>query len=268
MPEGDTIWRAAKRMHNALAGDVLTTSDFRVPRLATSDLTGRVVHEVVARGKHLLARVDGGLTLHTHFEMDGIWRIFVAGQRWSGGPTHEIRVVLGTGRHTAVGYRIPVIELIETASEATVVGHLGPDLLDEHFDPEEALRRLGAHPDVAIADALLDQRNLAGIGNVYKSEALFLSGVTPWTRVSEVANLPKLVDLARRLMVANRDRETRVTTGNRRPGEQTWVYGRAAKPCRRCGAPIRREMQGDQGRERVTFWCETCQPPTPTVRPT
>ena len=262
MPEGDTVWRAAKRMHEALAGEVLTTTDFRIPRLATSDLTGRAVHKVVARGKHLLTRVDGGLTLHTHFEMEGIWRIFAAGQRWSGGPAHETRVVLGPAHHTAVGYRIPVIEVIETSSEATVVGHLGPDLLDEGFDASEALCRLAAQPDTAIADALLDQRNLAGIGNVYKSEVLFLSGVSPWTRVSEVASLPKVIDLAQRLMLANRDRETRVTTGNRRPGEQTWVYGRAAKPCRRCGNPISRQMQGDRARERVTFWCETCQPTT------
>jgi endonuclease-8 len=262
MPEGDTVWRAAKRMHEALAGDVLTTSDFRVPRLATTDLTGRHVLEVAPRGKHLLTRLDGGLTVHTHFEMDGTWRVFDGGARWSGGATHEIRIVLGTHRHVAVGYRIPVIDLVETDRESDLVGHLGPDLLDTDFDSKEALRRLATAPDVGIADALLDQRNLAGIGNVYKSEVLFLSGIDPWKRTADVPDLSKVVDLARRLMIANRDRETRMTTGVRRPGEQTWVYGRAARPCRRCGTAITRRMQGEPGHERVTFWCPTCQPAT------
>jgi endonuclease-8 len=260
MPEGDTVWRAAKRLHAALAGDVLAITDFRVPRLAAIDLTGRRVLEVVPRGKHLLIRVEGALTVHTHFEMDGTWRTFSAGERWSGGPTHEIRIVLGTEQRSAVGYRIPVIDVIDTAQEIGVVGHLGPDLLDADFDAVEALRRLAAAPDVGIADALLDQRNLAGIGNVYKSEVLFLSGVGPWTATGSVPDLAKLVDLARRLMVANRDRETRITTGVRRPGEQTWVYGRASRPCRRCGTTISRRMQGEAPRERVTFWCTTCQP--------
>jgi endonuclease-8 len=246
-------------MNTALAGEVLTTSDFRIPRLATADLTGRTVHEVVSVGKHMLTRVDGGLTLHTHFEMDGVWRLFDAGQRWTGGPGHEIRVVLGNDRRTAVGYRIPVIELIETTRENIVVGHLGPDLLDPGFDAEEAVRRLQAHPGTAIGDALLDQRNLAGIGNEYKAEVLFLAGLDPWTPTGEVAGLAKLVELARRVMVANRDRVTRVTTGNRRPGEQSWVYGRAGKPCRRCGTTVQRKRQGDPSRDRVTFWCPRCQ---------
>jgi endonuclease-8 len=259
VPEGDTVWRAAKHLHEALAGDILTSSDFRVPRLATSDLTGRRVIAVTARGKHMLTRVDGGLTLHTHLEMDGIWRIFANSARWSGGPGHEIRIVLASVRNTAVGYRIPVIELVETARESDVVGHLGPDLLSDDFEPDEALRRLAAQPGAAIGETLLDQRNLAGIGNVYKAEVLFLSGTNPWTPTAEVSNLSKVVDLARRLMLANRDRSDRVTTGHRRPGEQTWVYGRAGRACRRCGQPVRRAMQGDDGRERVTFWCPQCQ---------
>jgi endonuclease-8 len=148
---------------------------------------------------------------------------------------------------------------VETARESDLVGHLGPDLLSEDFEPDEALRRLAAQPGAAIGETLLDQRNLAGIGNVYKAEVLFLSGTNPWTPTAEVSNLSKVVDLARRLMLANRDRSDRVTTGNRRPGEQTWVYGRAGRACRRCGQPVRRAMQGDDGRERVTFWCPQCQ---------
>ncbi|HVY10314.1 MAG TPA: DNA-formamidopyrimidine glycosylase family protein [Mycobacteriales bacterium] len=259
MPEGDTVWLAAKRLHEAFAGEVLTRSDFRIPRLATADLSGRRVLEIVPRGKHMLTRVDAGLTLHTHLEMDGAWRIFDAGARWTGGPGHEIRIVLGTGRRTAVGYRIPVIELIETAQEFEVIGHLGPDLLAADFDAAEAFRRLGAEPDAAIADALLDQRNLAGIGNVYKSEVLFLSGVAPWTPVADVADLTRVVDLARRLLLANRERFQRITTGSRRRGEELWVYGRAGRPCRRCGTSISRRMQGQPGRERVTYWCARCQ---------
>jgi endonuclease-8 len=259
VPEGDTIWLAAKRMNDALAGEVLTTSDFRIPRLATSDLTGRRVLEVVPRGKHMLTRIEDGLTLHTHLEMDGSWRIFHAGARWTGGPGHEIRIVLANAKRTAVGYRIPVIELVETAKETEVVGHLGPDLLAEDFDLEEAVRRLNDDPTVAIGDALLDQRNLAGIGNVYKSEVLFLSGVQPWTPVSDSPDLRRIVALSQRLLLANRHRSQRITTGNRRHGEDLWVYGRAGRPCRRCGSAIKRRMQGEGLRERVTFWCERCQ---------
>jgi endonuclease-8 len=207
----------------------------------------------------MLTRFDGGLTLHTHFEMEGTWRTFSAGRRWSGGPAHEIRIVLRNEVKTAVGYRIPLIELLDTSHEDSVVGHLGPDLLDPDFDAAEALRRLRDQPDVAVADALLDQRNLAGIGNLYKAEVLFLTGLDPWTLVADVAHLDKIVSLSQRLLVANRDRWEQITTGNRRPGEQTWVYGRAGRPCRRCGTPIRRADQGPTGRERVTFWCPSCQ---------
>jgi endonuclease-8 len=246
-------------MHEALAGDILVTSDFRVPQLATSDLTGRRVLEIVPRGKHMLTRMDGGLTLHTHFEMDGIWRIYDAGAKWTGGPAHEIRLVLATERRAAVGYRMPVIELIETARENEVVGHLGPDLLAPDFDTNEAQRRISEQPDAAIGDALLDQRNLAGIGNIYKSEVLFLSGFDPWMAVREVPDLARVVDLSRRMLIANRERTQRITTGSRRRGEELWVYGRRAKPCRRCGQQIKQRMQGEPGRERVTYWCASCQ---------
>jgi endonuclease-8 len=259
VPEGDTVWLAARRMHAALAGDVVTRSEFRIPRYATRDLTGRTVSEVVSRGKHMLTRLEGGLTLHTHFEMDGVWRVFEAGQRWTGGPGHEIRIVLATSKSCAVGYRIPVIDLVETAREAELVGHLGPDLLADDFDVDEAARRLRTQGAVPVADALLDQRNLAGIGNLYKSEALFLCGILPSRPVAEVADVERVVELSRRLLNANRDRDEQITTGSRRRGEQTWVYGREGRPCRRCGAVIRRETQGPAGRERSTFWCPGCQ---------
>jgi endonuclease-8 len=259
VPEGDTVWLSAKLLSDALTGQVLTRSEFRVPRLATSDLTGRRVLEILARGKHMLTRLDGGLTLHTHFRMTGTWRIFTSGQKWRGGPAHEIRIVLGTERRTAVGYRIPVIELVETAREDTVVGHLGPDLLGPDWDADEAVRRLRAQPDREIGQALLDQRNLAGIGNLYKAEVLYLTGVSPWTVVTAVPDLNRMVALAHRLLGANRDHWPQVTTGNRRPGEDHYVFERAGRPCRRCGTPIRMAMQGDPPYDRVTYWCPVCQ---------
>src|SRR3954449_7817743 len=154
MPEGDTVLQAAKRLHSALAGQVLTRFDLRVPRFATADLTGREVLDVTSRGKHLLTRVEGGLTLHTHLRMDGSWRLFRPGTRWSGGQSHEIRVVLTNDDWSAVGYRLPIVELLRTDEEAHVVGHLGPDLLGPDWNEPEAVRRLSSAPDREIGPAL------------------------------------------------------------------------------------------------------------------
>jgi endonuclease-8 len=266
VPEGDTVWLSAKRLSQALTGRVLTVTDFRVPRHATADLTGRTVLEIVPRGKHMLTRIEGGLTIHTHFKMTGSWRIFPRGAKWSGGPAHEIRVVLATAHSTAVGYRIPVIDIVRTSEEATLVGHLGPDLLGPDWDKDEAIRRLAAQPAREIGEALLDQRNLAGIGNLYKAEVLFLTGITPWTPVGEVRSLDRLVALSRELMLANREHWPQITTGNRHHGEEHWVYGRAGRPCRRCGTDVLRAMQGGHAEDRVCFWCPSCQAgPAPTA---
>ena len=261
MPEGDTVYLAARRLHDALAGRVLTRSDFRVPQLATTDLTGREVVEVVSRGKHLLTRIAGDLTLHTHFRMDGSWHLYRPGARWNDGPAHQVRVVLENADWQAVGYRLPVVELLETSDETAVVGHLGPDLLGADWDPEEAVRRITGSPDREIAPALLDQRNLAGIGNLYKTEVLFLSGVTPWTKVADV-DVEAVVRRAHRLMVANKDHWQQTTTGSTRRGEDHWVFERAGRPCRRCGTRIVDAMQSEPGQERVariSYWCPTCQ---------
>ena len=259
MPEGDTVHQAAKRLHGALAGKVLTRSDLRVPRYATADLTGRTVLDVTPRGKHLLTRIEGGLTLHSHLMMDGAWKVFAAGQRWSGGPAHQIRAILGTVDRTAVGYRLPVLELLRTADEHRAVGHLGPDLLGPDWNPGTALENLLRDPARPLGEALLDQRNLAGIGNVYKSELCFLLRVTPWLPVGELpaehaAHLPTL---AKKLLEANRDRPARNTTGRRE--QNLFVYGRAPRPCLRCGTPIQVADQGDGSRERPTYWCPACQ---------
>ncbi len=218
MPEGDVVWQTARRLHEALAGRVLTRSDFRVPRLATADLSGDVVTETVSRGKHLLTRTKSGLTVHTHLKMDGSW--------------------------------------LRTSEEARVTAHLGPDLLGPDWDRDEAVRRLAAEPDRPIGEALLDQRNLAGIGNVYKAEVLFLRGLSPWQPAGKVADLGALAELARRLLEANKERFGHITTGSMRRGEEHWVYGRRGKPCRRCGTPVRSAGQDD----RVTYWCPSCQP--------
>jgi len=261
MPEGDTVWLAAERMRAALAGQVLTRSDFRVPAYATVDLSGQSVLDVVPRGKHLLTRFSGGLTLHTHFEMDGSWHLFPHGTPWTGsGPAHQIRLVLSVSATDAVGMRIPVIDLAPTAEEERWVGHLGPDVLGEDWSLETAVANLAASPEREIGTALLDQRNLCGPGNLYRTEALFLHGVSPWTRVGDVRGLPRLVDRLRRMMLHNRGHWEQSTTGSTRAGEVHWVFQREGKPCRRCGTRIPQAMQGDPGVERVTTWCPHCQP--------
>ncbi len=252
------VWAAARRLDEALAGRVLTLSDFRVPRAATADLTGRRVLDVTARGKHLLTRVDGDVTVHTHLRMEGSWRIRPSSARVP--RDHRVRLVLANDRWQAVGYSLGVVELVRTSREDQVVGRLGPDLLGPDWDLDEAVRRLRESPDRPIGEALLDQTRLAGIGNLYKAETLFLRGVHPWCAVGDVPDLEGLVGLARRLMEANKDRVDQTTTGVRRPGETSWVHGRAGRPCRRCGTRIARADQGDQPQERITFWCPACQP--------
>src|SRR6266566_1227275 len=261
MPEGDVVWRVSRQLDEALAGQALTRSDFRVPRFATTDLSGRVVREALSRGKHLLIRVDGGVTVHTHLRMDGSWRIWPAGR--PAPRDHRVRLVLENARWQAVGYLLGVVEVVPTAREDRVVGHLGPDLLGPDWDAGEAVRRLSAAPDRPIGEALLDQANLAGIGNLYKSEVLFLRGISPWQPAGGAGALEPVVELARRLLEANKDRVGQVTTGNPARGEQTWVYGRSGRPCRRCGTAVLADGRAGRGApaaERVTFWCPACQP--------
>jgi endonuclease-8 len=259
VPEGDTVWLAAKRMQSALAGATLRRGELRVPQLAAVDLTGLGVREVVPRGKHLLIRLSDDRTLRTHFRMDGSWHLYRPGTRWHGGPAFSIRAVLATDEWECVGYRLHDMALVPTAEEDRLVGHLGPDVLGPDWDLDEAMRRLRSHPDEQIGVALLDQRNLAGIGNLYKVESLFLCGVHPWARVADVADLSGLVDRARTLMLANREHPEQSTTGSLRRGEDHWVAGRKGRPCRRCGTTILLGEQGPTTEERVTWWCPHCQ---------
>jgi len=260
VPEGDTVWRSCRRLDEALHGQRLTRCEFRVPSLATTDLTGEVVSEVISRGKHQLFRFGNGYTLHTHFRMEGTWRVFGRGRRWSGGQEFQIRVVLATDGHDAVGYRLPVVELLPTAEEESVVGHLGPDLLGPDFDLDEAVRRVAADPGRSIGEALLDQRLVAGIGTLYRSELLFLQGLHPRTPVGHVPNLRRVVQRGQQLLHANRWRNEQSTTGDLRPGRSRYVFERPGQPCRRCGTPVLTEEFGPRGQERRSYWCPQCQP--------
>jgi endonuclease-8 len=258
MPEGDTVWNTARVLEKALVGEVLTRSDFRVPQLATTNLSGFTVTSSGSRGKHLLLRLERAqerLTLHSHLRMEGTWRTFKLRERWAGRPAFLIRVVLYTDRSTAVGYHLHEVALWNTAEERKKLDHLGPDLLGDDWDPAEAARRIAEKPDVTIAEALLDQRNLAGVGNLYKCETLFLSGLSPWTPVGKVDDLHQVVTLAQKLVANNKGRWTQTTTGSLRRGETSYVYGRKAQPCRRCGTVIRKKDLD----ERVTYWCPYCQ---------
>jgi endonuclease-8 len=259
VPEGDTVWLAAQRMNTALAGARLRRGEFRLPQLAALDLAGATVREVVPRGKHLLIRLADGRTLRTHFRMDGSWHIYRPGATWRGGPAYDIRVVLGTEDWNCVGYRLHDVEIVPTADEERLVGHLGPDVLGPDWNLDEAVRRLGEHPEQQIGVAILDQRNLAGIGNLYKVESLFLAGVHPWARVADLPDLAALVDRARTLMLANRDHPEQSTTGDLRRGRDHWVYGRKGRPCLRCGTAILLGEQGPPTQERATWWCPACQ---------
>lgn len=256
MPEGDAVWRTARSLDRALTGQVLTSTDFRVPALATVSLAGEPVVETLSRGKHLMTRIGEAWTLHTHLKMEGSWAVGRVGDRWRK-PAHTARVVLRADAVEAVGFSLGVVELVPRDREDDVVGHLGPDLLGPDWDANRAVANLLRNPDRPVAEALLDQRNLAGIGNVYAAELCFLTGVLPTTPVGEVSALPRLVARARQLLDANREHPGMPTTGSLRRGAMHYVYGR--RECGRCGSQVRVEQQGAQGRERVRYWCPSCQ---------
>lgn len=264
MPEGDTIFRAARALHRALAGRTVTGFESVFPHLARIDvdhpLRGRTIERVSARGKHLLMAFSGDLVLRTHMRMNGSWHIYRPGERWQR-PHHEMRIVIRTDGFEAVAFSVPVAEF-HTAAELDrepSLRELGPDPLAADFDAEEAVRRIAARTDVEIADALLDQRAIAGLGNVLKSEVLFACRVSPFSRVADLApnDIAALVAKAHRLMRVSAVTGVRQTTGRDNPAARLWVYGRAGQPCRRCGTPISRVKQGPNARS--TYWCPRCQ---------
>lgn len=248
MPEGDTVFRTAARLRTALAGKTLVRSDFRVPKYATLDLSGQTVEEVGSYGKHLFVRTPT-LSVHTHLKMEGEWRVFTPGQRWTK-PAFTARLILATAEAEAVGFALGTVEVLRREQEHTVVNRLGPDLLGPRWDAAEAVRRLSAAPDRPIALALLDQRNLAGIGNIFRSEICFIERVDPRRPVGSVPDLPALVDRAQRVL----------HSAAHDPPWRPYVYRRHRMPCRRCGTTLTLTLIGEgPDSERGIYFCTGCQ---------
>jgi endonuclease-8 len=261
VPEGDTVFLTGQRLTEALAGKTLTRGEIRHPQLSTVELAGRTVRGVRTVGKHLFVRFDDERSLHNHLKMDGAWHLYPPGGRWRQ-PAHNARVVLTTADRQAIGFRLHDLALLPTDAESDLVAYLGPDLLGPGWDEDqaaEAARRLAAQPDQEIGLALLDQRNLAGVGNLYKAEVCFLLGVSPWSPVSGV-DAGKAVALSRKLLLRNAWRPEQTTTGETARGRQHFVYQRHGKACLRCGTKIEVAMQGSDVRQRGTWFCPSCQP--------
>jgi endonuclease-8 len=273
MPEGDSIFRAARTLHRALAGKRVTTFDSVLPALTRvhqdSPITGRTIESVSAAGKHLVMRFSGDLLLRTHMRMHGSWHIYRPGERWQR-PRRDMRIVVGTEDFQAVGFNIPVAEMTSGGgNRSRALGSLGPDLLSDDFDADEALRRMRAAVDTEVADVLLDQRILAGLGNVYKSEVLFMCSINPGipVRLLDDRQLARLIDVSKTMLRRNVSEGVapmttygglRRTTARDDPSGRLWVYGRARLPCRKCGSPILVRPQGPNAR--LTYWCANCQP--------
>ncbi len=274
MPEGDTIYRAARTLDRALAGRRVATFESVFPALTRVDedrkIVGRSVSRVRSMGKHLLIELSGDLVLRTHMRMNGEWHVYRAGERWRRARS-SMRIAIGTDEWVAVGFDIPVAEFIEARDlrRHRELAALGPDLLAEDFDQAAAVRRLLASPAATVAGALLDQRVVAGIGNVFKSEILFVSGIDPFRPVAALtpAEAERLVATARRLLRSNvlehggrlplARRGYRQTTRFADPAARLWVYDRAGRPCRTCGTIIRYRKEGEL--VRGTYWCPNCQ---------
>jgi endonuclease-8 len=259
MPEGDTLFRIATTLGKALTGKTLTRFSSTLPALAETGLEGRTITLVEARGKNLLIHFDDGRALHTHLRMNGAWHLYRPGERWYK-PASQARAALETADFVAVCFNAPVVELLAAGGVARHEGlrRLGPDVLKEDFDPVEARGRLRERGDLAVGDALMAQSALAGIGNVYKSETLFLCKMSPFVRVDEIddAALDRLVAKARELMKKNLEgfpRKTRSALA----GPRLWVYDRSGKPCLECGTLIKVSRQGLAGR--TTYHCPRCQ---------
>jgi endonuclease-8 len=297
MPEGDTIHRAARTLHTALGGQRIERFESVLAHLirvdADAPIAGRLIERVEARGKHLLMWLEGALVLRTHMRMHGAWHIWPASAtrrqqlqlardsislprfagrsargRWQR-RSHDIRIIIETASYIAVAIAVPVAEFVDATviEREGPVAELGPDVLSATFDAAEAVARLQDRGDFEIADARLDQRALAGIGNVFKSEILFAARVSPFTPVHLLGagTLDRIVAIAQRQLRANvGEADTVAAAGGRRttnrldPSARLFVYGRRGLPCRRCGTPIQRAKQGPDARS--TYWCERCQP--------
>ena len=271
MPEGDTIFRAAETLHRVFAGRVVTgfTSAFPHLNRVAEDrpIAGRTIESVVSRGKHLLMTFSGDLILRTHMRMNGAWHVYPAGARWKRSP-RDLRILIETAAAVAVGFNIPVAEFLTSREleKHPQLRRLGSDLLGERFDAQRVTAAMRERRD-SIADVLLDQRVLAGIGNVFKSEVLFLAEIDPFVPAAALNDdqLERIVATAREQLRANVLPASRTlspafgrrTTRSLDPREKLWVYGRGGRPCRRCGTPIQSRATGPDAR--LTYWCPTCQ---------
>ena len=274
MPEGDSIYRAARSLNRVLAGHAVIRFETAYAHLdrvnVDTPLVGRTIDKVVSAGKHLLMYFSGDLILRTHMRMSGSWHLYRHGEQWWRGP-QAMRVRIDTADWVAVAFNVPVAEFVTARQLETrdPVSQLGPDLLAATFDRDEAVRRIITSGPRPIALTLLDQRIVAGIGNVYKSEVLFMSGVHPETPSSAVpvATLERLLDIARGVLKDNvfegtapriqTYRSLRQWNPASEHDESVWVYGRRGKPCRQCGSPIEMKKMGVEARS--TYWCPTCQ---------
>lgn len=269
MPEGDTVWRTARRLHAALAGEPAVLVDIRWGTVDEAPLRGAVVEEVVPRGKHLLHRFDSGWTLHTHLRMEGSWRVEAAGSTAAarGLRRPDVRAAIGTTAWTTLGLRLGELDVVRRADEHRLVGHLGPDVLGDDWDPVEVVRRIRSTPDVPLAAALLDQRHLAGVGTFWAAESLFAQRLHPWREVGSLPDdeLLTLVERAHALMLRGREHAVQSSTGILRPDSRSYVHGRSGHPCRRCGEVVRVARLGVGAHDRVIFSCPGCQGgPAPT----
>jgi endonuclease VIII len=275
MPEGDTIFRAARTLHRALAGRPVIRFESVLPSLTRvhvdRPITSMTVDRVSASGKHLLIHFSGGLVLRTHMRMNGSWHVYRPGERWRR-PRRDMRVLIATPEFEAVAFTVPVAEFVEAdrVDAHDALRRLGPDLLSDAFDRAAAIARFRSRGAEEIGSVILNQQVVAGVGNVYKSEILFACGVNPFLTVRSLSDerLERIVDTARRLLRLNVTETVapmttyggfRKTTGRGNPSERLWVYGRGRLPCRKCGTLVERRAQGPDAR--LTYWCPACQPP-------
>jgi endonuclease-8 len=270
VPEGDILRRTASRLDRALTGQVLIHAELRWPTAAEVNLLGRTVLGTIAYGKHLLSRFDDGLTLHTHLRMEGSWSVARTGSAAAAGRGPHVRVVLGAVTWSAVGNRIGMLDVVRTRDEHTLIGHLGPDLLAADFAPTglaEALDRIADRLDTPIAEVLLDQRVVAGIGTVFAAESLYAHRLWPWTPAGQLVDPGAVLLTARALMARSVAAPTPTATGETGRGRTSLVHGRANRPCRRCGTPIEVGSAFRPPMDRLIFYCPTCQARTRGARP-
>ena len=276
MPEGDTVFRTARALGRALVAKPVTGFRTTYPLLARFDddtpLTGQLVRSVESRGKWLLIHFSGGGTMATHMLMSGSWHIYRPGERWQR-PRTNMRILIENNEYVAVAFNVPVAKMLQSdeIERLLPIPQTTIDVLSQDFDMAEVARRILACGAEQIGDVLLRQQVIAGVGNLFKSEVCYVTATNPFSTVAalDAEKIQALIATSRRLLKANVVEDSdemfvtdlgrqRRTTHASDPGASLWVYGRQGEPCRRCGQPIRRRLQGPDAR--VTFWCPQCQP--------